>query len=183
MGNQVTFFGGNGKIMSDVSIGMQEYESTSGNVWVINSGLVTGLATPNYHWISFLTPSTGYNVLIGWDISKTGDDLQTQFISGPTITGTPGSTVTTANFNQVINKACPFTVQASLSSAATLSGGAVLDGMYLGGLSQGNYSAANAQTTGEIVVLKNSTLYAVKVTALATATKFMGRIILGNIPA
>lgn len=179
MGNQVTYFN---NLPTDVQVGMLEYQNTSGHIWAVGSGLIT-IASPNYWVLGFKTPKTGFNVIAQYGIEKTGDELLLQLTG--TVTGFTGASPLTNVFNMnraIGSDVCPFILTGGSSPTVSLTATSLTGDTLVPGVSQGNQFASSVQTSGQIIVLKPDTQYALKISALGASTKFTFRLFLGSIP-
>lgn len=171
------------KNYATVGINNSDRYAANGYAWRMSTGVVTLAAATNYVTINFTTPATGSTVYSFSDVDKTGDELTITLVEGGTYAG--GSAISLFNFNRIVGDANPpFVAKSGLSTGgATITGGVSSPIRFVQGTATGGASVAGTSSSYvAFYILKPSTSYTLKITALGTNTKLAASLGIAYIP-
>jgi len=159
--------------LCDASASLIERWCRAGKMWRIDTGYKTLAALNDYATITFKTPATGVIYYNFAGLSKSGNEIVKSLIEGCTISG--GTVTAPKNFNRNIpDSACLFTaIKVGLSTDATpttITGGTEIFPDLAAGTAQGKSIPGEQSVLSGVLILKNNTVYALKLLAKGAAT-------------
>ena len=167
----------------DTSASLTERWCALGVSWRIDSGYKTLAADGNYLVITFTTPATGRVFYNFATVNKSGNECIKSLFEGCTVAN--GTAVTPVNYNRSITTACPLTaVKVGLStdgSPCTITGGTEMFISLVPGTAQGNSRPGGSSQLAGVVILKQNTVYALKVMAKGGAATLAADVGMGYI--
>lgn len=152
-----------------------------GIAWRIDSGYKSLAADGNYLTITFTTPATGTVFYNFAGVEKSGNECIKSLIEGCTVSG--GTAATPVNFNRNSANVCPLTnVKVGLSTdgtPTTITGGTEMFVSLVPGTAQGNSIPGGSSQLAGVIVLKPSTVYALKIAAKGGAVTLAANVGMG----
>jgi hypothetical protein len=164
----------------DTDASLTERFCIIGYAWRIDTGYVTLAADAAYTLINFKTPATGRCFYNFSTVDKSGAEVVAALIRGGTVAGSPVA-ATAYNYNEEIADAsCPLT---SVSVGGTVTGGTERFTSLVPGDANPSSKPGGASRQQGLIILKQNTVYSLKLLAKGGAVTLAANIGVGYVPS